>query len=100
MKTPVGYVPSLPGLDVTGMDIPRENVLELTHVDSKDWIPEVRRMRQVYAVYNQDKFPAKLHTELNAVEGRLLADLQQAPTTPPAFPIVKAGTIPHSDTFF
>eukprot|EP00667_Euglena_gracilis_P004459 EG_transcript_4483 len=81
VKTAVGYVPSLQGLDVVGLDVPRQDVLELMHVDLGQFKEEVERMKALFKTYNPEKFPAKLLHELELVENRITTEETQAPTT-------------------
>jgi phosphoenolpyruvate carboxykinase (GTP) len=71
VETPIGLVPAADSLDIEGLDISREDVEELLHVDLEEWKPEIDPIREFYAKFG-DKLPAELPRQLDALEQRLL----------------------------
>ncbi len=72
IETPIGYVPTPDALDLDGLDIPQADVEALLSVDPDAWRAELPDIRDFYAEFG-DRLPAKLLTELNALEERLSA---------------------------
>lgn len=72
IETPIGYVPTPDALDLDGLDIPQADVEALLSVDPDAWRAELPDIRDFYAGFG-DRLPAKLLTELNALEERLSA---------------------------
>ncbi len=72
IETPIGYVPTPDALDLDGLDIPEADVEALLSVDPDAWRAELPDIRDFYAGFG-DRLPAKLLTELNALEERLSA---------------------------
>jgi phosphoenolpyruvate carboxykinase (GTP) len=71
-ETPIGLVPTVEALDIEGLDISREDVEELLHVDPEEWKPEIEPIREFFAKFG-DKLPAELTRQLDALESRLSA---------------------------
>jgi phosphoenolpyruvate carboxykinase (GTP) len=69
-ETPIGLVPAVDALDIEGLDISREDVEELLHVDPEEWKPEIEPIREFFAKFG-DKLPAELTRQLDALEERL-----------------------------
>ena len=57
-------------LDIDGLEISREDVEELLHVDPEEWKPEIEPIREFFAKFG-DKLPAELTRQLDALEERL-----------------------------
>jgi phosphoenolpyruvate carboxykinase (GTP) len=70
VETPIGYVPSVDGLDTSGLSISRENINELLKVEINEWTKEIDLIRDHYATFG-DRLPKILWDELKALETRL-----------------------------
>lgn len=70
VETPIGFVPSIEGIDVSGLSISRENVVELLKVDVIEWKREIDSIRDHYNKFG-DRLPRALWDELAALEQRL-----------------------------
>jgi len=70
-STPIGYVPTNDALDIGGLDISRDTMHKLTHVDHQAWLQEIPSIRAYYAQFG-DKLPSTLSKILDDLEGRLL----------------------------
>ncbi len=70
VKTPIGFVPRKDSLDVSGMEINKENLDALFYIDKKAWLAEVNEIREYYKIFGSH-IPDELIYELNALEKRL-----------------------------
>jgi phosphoenolpyruvate carboxykinase (GTP) len=70
VETPIGLIPTVDELDIDGLDISREDVEELLHVDPEEWKPEIEPIREFFGKFG-DKLPAELTRQLDALEERL-----------------------------
>lgn len=71
-KTAIGNLPTADSLDLTGLDIPAEDLAELLKVDANEWLAVVPQMEEHYAKFGA-KLPAALKTQLEALKARLEA---------------------------
>lgn len=69
--SPIGYVPKKDALDLEGISISDENLKSITSIDKKDWLNEVKNIREFYSGFG-DNLPEGLTQELNDLEARLL----------------------------
>ncbi len=69
-ETAIGYVPTPEALDTTGLNISPEVMEELLSVKPKEWLEEVKNLRQYYQLFNES-LPKEITNELNALEKRL-----------------------------
>lgn len=72
VKTAIGYMPTVDGIDVDGLDVSKEDMTELLHVNKNEWLEEAASVRENYKIYG-DKLPATLARELDSLEARLQA---------------------------
>ena len=70
VETPIGFVPSIEGIDISGLSISRENMVELLMVDVLEWRREIDSIRDHYNKFG-DRLPRALWDELSALEKRL-----------------------------
>ncbi|MBW4029911.1 MAG: phosphoenolpyruvate carboxykinase (GTP) [Acidobacteria bacterium] len=70
IKTPIGYLPTMQALDVTGVDVTSADMTELLNVDVDEWRREVPGIREYYARFG-DRLPAALHAQVDQLEARL-----------------------------
>ena len=78
-STPIGYVPTNDALDIGGLDVSRDTVHKLTHVDYQAWLQEIPSIREYYNQFGSH-LPETLTTILDDLERRLLA-ASAAPTS-------------------
>ena len=69
-ETAIGYVPNAEDINIDGLDITKETLLELLAVDTASWKEDIDNIREFYALVG-DRVPAELYAELNALESRL-----------------------------
>jgi len=71
IATPIGYVPTPDGLDMTGLDLSDAVVKELLRVDRQEWLAEVEDIRAFFATFN-DRIPHALQDEADSLQRRLM----------------------------
>jgi len=69
-ETPIGYLPHLSGIDVTGLDVSAGTLKELLGVDKKEWAEAVPGQKEYFQKYG-DRMPKELWQECEALEKRL-----------------------------
>jgi phosphoenolpyruvate carboxykinase (GTP) len=70
VKTPIGYLPKEDSIDVSGLNLPADNLKTLLEVKPAEWLGEVDKIREYYKGFG-DRLPKGLADELNALEARL-----------------------------
>ena len=69
-ETPIGYVPAPGAVDISGLEVTDEQMEELLHVDTEEWLNEIALIREHYERFGE-KLPKALSDELDALETRL-----------------------------
>jgi len=69
-KTPIGFIPKIKDIDLTGLDLKQSDLAELFKIDKKEWLEEVEQIDQFYLQFG-DRFPEELKQELNQLKERL-----------------------------
>ncbi|MEM9134611.1 MAG: phosphoenolpyruvate carboxykinase (GTP) [Actinomycetota bacterium] len=67
VSTPIGSVPTVDGIDTSGLDLPLETMAELLEVDPEGWKHEISLIRDHYATFG-DRLPAALAARLDTLE--------------------------------
>ncbi|WP_018351609.1 phosphoenolpyruvate carboxykinase (GTP) [Longispora albida] len=70
IETPIGYVPTADGIDVSGLDLTREDLEAVLRVDAEEWKAEVPQIQEWFDKFG-DKLPGVLGAELDALKARL-----------------------------
>lgn len=70
VETPIGYVPAPGAVDISGLDVTDEQMEELSHVDTEEWLNEIALIREHYERFGE-RLPKVLSDELDALEARL-----------------------------
>ncbi len=70
LETPIGFLPADGSLDLSGLDLPKEDIAHLLSVDVEGWLAEIPLIREYYAMFG-DRLPPELGRELDALEERL-----------------------------
>ncbi len=70
VETPIGRLPVEDELDMTGLDVSREDLTELLHVDTAGWLADVAGMHEYYDQFGR-RVPPELRAELEALGQRL-----------------------------
>ena len=69
-ETPIGILPNEGDLDLTGLDLPAQDLQELLKVDAAAYQAEVPDMENHFAKFG-DKLPGRLSAQLEALKKRL-----------------------------
>ncbi len=70
VETPIGHVPTVDALDVTGLDLTVEALQTALNVDAEEWKAEIPLIEEWFAKLG-DKVPASLKLELDNLKTRL-----------------------------
>lgn len=70
VETPIGYLPSKDGIDISGLNVSSKRMDELLSVDKEGWLKEVESIKEHYRTYG-DCMPEELKTQLLNLELRL-----------------------------
>jgi phosphoenolpyruvate carboxykinase (GTP) len=68
--TPIGNVPTPQALNTEGLDVPKEDLVELLDVKADDWRAEIPSIEEHFAFLG-DRLPQALRNELEALRDRL-----------------------------
>ena len=70
VESPIGYLPRVEDIDLTGLDMSREALSELLSVDSELWKSECEGIRSFYEGFGE-KMPKELLESLEKLEKAL-----------------------------
>jgi len=70
VATPIGNVPAPGAIGTEGLDVSKEDMLELLRVDASEWRDEVPLIRAFYSSF-ADHLPSALVDQVDALERRL-----------------------------
>ncbi len=70
VTTPIGYIPAEGSLDVTGLDVPSDDIIELLRVDTEIWKDEIPEIEEYFTKLG-DKLPERMKVQLNNLKERL-----------------------------
>ncbi|WCJ60194.1 phosphoenolpyruvate carboxykinase (GTP) [Fontisphaera persica] len=70
VSTPIGNLPTPDALDLSGLNLPAEDVQELLSVDKSGWLAEVNNIEEYYKNYG-DRIPEPLLRQLAQLRQRL-----------------------------
>ena len=76
IETAIGNMPTLDGIDFSGLDMSEEDIANLLKVDVDGWLSELPGIEEFYAKFG-DRLPAELTNQVNALRERL-EDSKQA----------------------
>jgi phosphoenolpyruvate carboxykinase (GTP) len=69
-KSPIGYLPKPTDTDLTGLDTTVETMEKLLHIDKKEWLDELKRIKKFFKQFKKD-LPEELWQEYQALYARL-----------------------------
>jgi len=69
LETPIGYVPPIDGLDISGLDISKDSLEALFHIDKHEWQTEVSRNKEF--AQTVERIPTQLKDELEDLARRV-----------------------------
>ncbi len=70
IETPIGNLPSIDGLDFSGLDLSDEQIAELLRVEVDGWLSEIPLIEEYYQTYG-DRVPEELYSELANLKQKL-----------------------------
>ncbi len=70
VETPIGYLPTMDSLDVSGVEVTPEDMAELLNVNVEEWRAEVPGIREYYAMFGE-RLPHALHAQVDELATRL-----------------------------
>ncbi|MDR1762096.1 MAG: phosphoenolpyruvate carboxykinase (GTP) [Bacteroidales bacterium] len=70
VDSPIGFLPRVEDIDITGLKVSTDDVKELLNVDKNLWKAEVELIKEHYARFG-DRIPTALNTELATLEKNL-----------------------------
>ncbi|MGF3055894.1 phosphoenolpyruvate carboxykinase (GTP) [Microbacterium sp. YY-01] len=68
--TPIGRIPLIDDLDLSGLTIPEADLAELFDIDPQAWLAEADSTEEFFEIFG-DRLPAALRSELDALRYRL-----------------------------
>jgi phosphoenolpyruvate carboxykinase (GTP) len=69
-ETPIGLIPKEGDLDLSGLDIPAENLKELMRIDHEAWKAELPDIERHFSLFG-DRLPERLSEQLRQLRRRL-----------------------------
>ena len=69
-ETPIGLMPGESDLDLSGLDLAKDNMKELLDVDLREWRAEVADIEKHFALFG-DRLPGRLKKQLEEMKKRL-----------------------------
>lgn len=70
VNTPIGNLPTVDAIDISGLNLSTEDMEELLTVDKEGWLAEIESIKANYESYG-DRLPAELAAELEKLEKSL-----------------------------
>jgi len=70
VETPIGHVPAVDALDLSGLDVSRADIEAVLRVDPAEWKAEIPQITEWFEKFG-DKLPGVLWAELDALKARL-----------------------------
>jgi len=69
-KTPIGLIPNIKDLDMTGLHIPKEDMEELFRIDHEGWKKEAADIGEFFKKFG-DRMPKEMWNELEKMKAKL-----------------------------
>ena len=70
VRTPIGYIPTLDGLDMTGLSISKDTLKKLLDIDRFEWLQEMESQKEFLSTLG-DRLPDEIWQEWEAQNKRL-----------------------------
>jgi len=80
IRTPIGHVPTVDALDVSGLDLSDEDLASLNEVDCAEWLQECKLIKTFYDSFDS-RVPKSILQELKDLEARLAIGTEHPPPT-------------------
>ncbi len=72
VKTPIGYLPKIGSIDLTGIKINEDDLKLILSVNKDEWLEETKEIENYYKIFG-DRLPDALSEELNCLKERILS---------------------------
>ncbi|NQT06368.1 MAG: phosphoenolpyruvate carboxykinase (GTP) [Candidatus Omnitrophica bacterium] len=69
VKTPIGYLPNPKDINITGLDMPKENLEELLKIDKDEWLEDIKNLGEFFKKFDK-KLPKEIEKEYTALKER------------------------------
>jgi phosphoenolpyruvate carboxykinase (GTP) len=69
--TPIGRLPRKEDLDLSGLNLPPENIAELLDFDPEPWRAEVQDIKGYFTQFGERRLPAQVKQQLRDLAERL-----------------------------
>jgi phosphoenolpyruvate carboxykinase (GTP) len=69
-ETAIGFVPTVEGIDISGLNVSKEDIAELVKVDKELWKEELELIKEQQASLG-DRYPKELKNQVGLLEARL-----------------------------
>ncbi|MBN2377471.1 MAG: phosphoenolpyruvate carboxykinase (GTP) [Sedimentisphaerales bacterium] len=69
-ETPIGFIPKPQDIDMTGLDLPAENMQKLLSIDPEDWLKEAQNVSEYFIQFG-DRLPKEILKQHAALLERL-----------------------------
>ena len=69
-KTPIGYIPNIEDLDMTGLNIPKETMEKLFEINKEDWLADIQNQKEFFGQFGKT-LPKEILEEHKALEKRI-----------------------------
>ena len=70
ISTPIGYIPKISDIDMTGLELPEGALDKLFTINKQDWLKELKDIKKFFMQFKKD-LPEELWQEYNALSKRL-----------------------------
>jgi phosphoenolpyruvate carboxykinase (GTP) len=74
VQTPIGYIPNMKDLDMTGLKLPKNALKKLFEIKKQEWLAEVESQKKFFAVFGKN-LPKEILQEHLALEKRIKKEL-------------------------
>jgi phosphoenolpyruvate carboxykinase (GTP) len=69
-KTPLGFMPKIEDIDLTGIDLPKETMEKLFYIDRQLWFEELKSQKEFFKKFGR-RLPQEIWFEYEALKKRL-----------------------------
>ncbi|MFA5310886.1 MAG: phosphoenolpyruvate carboxykinase (GTP) [Candidatus Omnitrophota bacterium] len=70
VETAIGYIPRPDDIDMTGLDLPRDDLEKLFKINPDEWLEELKKIKKFFGEFKKD-LPAELWEECKNLEKRI-----------------------------
>ncbi|MDD3988347.1 MAG: phosphoenolpyruvate carboxykinase (GTP) [Candidatus Omnitrophica bacterium] len=70
VETAIGYTPKPDDIDMTGLDLPRDDLEKLLKINPGEWLEELKKIKKFFGEFKKD-LPAELWEEYRNLEKRI-----------------------------